>query len=113
MRCKAGPRCKEEAARSSSAAMNYLVILRLRDDVEHLVDLSGLELTGTAEILRNRNEQGSKCSQRGTTRHMLATACEACIPLVNVDASLLAGEGGKAAAKTTDGSEGERDLTTT
>ncbi len=47
--------------------------------------------------------------RHGTWWQQLASG----IPLVNVDAGLLAGEGGKAAAKTTDGSEGERDLTTT
>ena len=45
-------------------------------------------------------------SGRGKGQALLARD----IPLVNVDAGLLAGEGGEAAAETTDGSQSEGDL---
>ena len=41
-----------------AARLSHFVVLRLGDNVENLVDLGGLELTGTAERFRIQEKRG-------------------------------------------------------
>jgi hypothetical protein len=113
----AATRCQETVSctRADFKSRTDLVVLRLGNDVEHLVDLGGLELTGTERKLSGGNIKARKKIKRG--RHSAAGSCvqrmasrALAVPLVHVDAGLLAREGGEAAAETTDGSQGEGNL---